>query len=153
MCCEPVWTNVMSSVHVPVMETWARKHLGLVAVDILLSYSTNNPPNRIVVSVMWSPVWPSTAIWNHSHLLWGRLTGTLYLGSEKDESFWRLWAMYQRWSAVSRTCTDPEQQTLSEFRVTGDRSSVVKEQISDSLMYVCLKGNVCVRTVPLKGGN
>lgn len=52
--CEPLWTDVMSSVHVPVIETWAKKHLGLVAVDILLSYSTNNPPNRIVVSVMWA---------------------------------------------------------------------------------------------------
>lgn len=50
-------------------------------------------------------------------------------------------------------CTDPEQKTLSEFRITGNLSSVVKEQIFDSLMYVCLKGNVCGRTVPLKGGN
>lgn len=38
-------------------------------------------------------------------------------------------------------------------RVTGDGSTAVEEQISDSLMYVCLKGSVCVRTAPLKGGN
>lgn len=49
VCCEPLWTDVMSSVLMPVMETRAKKHLGLVAVDVLLSYCTNNPPYRIVV--------------------------------------------------------------------------------------------------------
>lgn len=44
-------------------------------------------------------------------------------------------------------------QPLVDVVVTGEFGSVGKEQISASLMYVCLKGNVCVRTLPLKGGN
>lgn len=95
VCCEPLWTDVMSSVHVPVMETWAKKHLGLVAVDICLSYPTNNPPNRIVVSVMWSPVWLSTVIWNHSHLLGGKIKWNSVFGK------WKRWIFLETLGCVA----------------------------------------------------